>query len=374
MASYETFRATSTFGSLDGLRAISILMVVWHHVASPFYAHIPLLRHGNFGVQFFFAISGFLITTLLLREREANGTISLKNFYLRRSLRIFPLYYAVILMYVVVVMLFERHSIAGQEFFVHLKYYLTYTSNWFVSLDRPRVIFYFAWSLATEEQFYLVWPSIEKFLGRRGPVAVAVALAIVSYTASVGLFASVVAPNSLLHRMLTGIAIPICLGVLLAHLLHARAGFDAARRVFGGRATSLVSSVLLVLLLGLPVTHVTPTHALLVYLAMTAVVASCVIREDHGLAPVLGLTPLRLVGVLSYGMYLLHMLCYNAVSRAGGRLGVIHPLVSFVATTLVTAGVAWVSYTYFEAYFLGLKKRFSRPGPAPDWTGVTRTA
>src|ERR1700726_2966401 len=87
--SYQSFRATKYFPSLDRLRAISILAVIWYHVPEL----RPIWSTGFLGVHLFFVISGFLITTLLLREKEENGTISLRNFYVRRTLRIFPAYY-----------------------------------------------------------------------------------------------------------------------------------------------------------------------------------------------------------------------------------------------------------------------------------------
>ena len=90
------------------------------------------------GVELFFVISGFLITTLLLRERTANGRVSLKNFYARRTLRIFPLYCAALALYVIMVYVHERHSEAGQQFFHNLRYFATYTSNMFVDLRPDR--------------------------------------------------------------------------------------------------------------------------------------------------------------------------------------------------------------------------------------------
>ena len=104
---YDAFRALRHFGSLDGLRAIAIFVVIWHHGPGQT-AAINLLRAGHEGVQLFFAISGFLITTLLLRERAGTGEISLRNFYARRSLRIFPLYYTVLLVYVLLMFAARR--------------------------------------------------------------------------------------------------------------------------------------------------------------------------------------------------------------------------------------------------------------------------
>src|ERR1700737_4925463 len=109
------FSRVRFFKSLDGLRALSILGVLWMHawfVSGPEYLHqlerIPVLRMGTFGVDVFFGISGFLITTLLLRGRSKNGKVSLRSFYLRRSLRIWPLYYATLFFYVLLVTLLQR--------------------------------------------------------------------------------------------------------------------------------------------------------------------------------------------------------------------------------------------------------------------------
>src|SRR5262245_38294354 len=94
---YRSYLALARFPELDGLRALSILPVIWHHSTTRLLDGV--LGKGPLGVHLFFAISGFLITTLLLRERRATGAISMKNFYARRSLRIFPLYYAVLGIY-----------------------------------------------------------------------------------------------------------------------------------------------------------------------------------------------------------------------------------------------------------------------------------
>src|SRR5437868_5861023 len=98
---YQAFMSASRFGGLDGLRAFSVVAVIWCHVTGPH--TLELLNRGNKGVDLFFAISGFLVTSLLLREHRKTCGISLRNFYIRRTLRIFPLYYAVLCLYCVLV-------------------------------------------------------------------------------------------------------------------------------------------------------------------------------------------------------------------------------------------------------------------------------
>ncbi|HEX7669003.1 MAG TPA: acyltransferase, partial [Polyangiaceae bacterium] len=166
-ASHASFLAARRFPSLDGLRCLAILPVIWHH-STP--RPLPgLFGRGPLGVHLFFAVSGFLITTLLVREKCCTDRSSpplshlaqLANFYARRSLRIFPLYYAVLLLYTLRALWFLPASPMRSHFFHNLPYFATYTANFLVNFDVPhKVIFGFSWSLSTEEQFYLLWPPV----------------------------------------------------------------------------------------------------------------------------------------------------------------------------------------------------------------------
>src|ERR1019366_10367174 len=130
-------------------------------------------------------ISGFLITTLLLREKSEFGKISLKKFYLRRTLRIFPAYYLTLGLFLIACIV--PPALRGEPLTIYLHNlpsFITYTSNWFVypggatvGGQPGRVIFVAAWSLATEEQFYLFWPWVVA-LSKRWftPVIVMIAL------------------------------------------------------------------------------------------------------------------------------------------------------------------------------------------------------
>src|SRR3954464_10540115 len=99
------FRANSYFGGLDLLRGLSILLVIFHHVPPPAGSSWLAVFHSNgrYGVSLFFVISGFLIATLLLRELRTLGSVSLGKFYLRRSLRLLPLYFACLALHAVLV-------------------------------------------------------------------------------------------------------------------------------------------------------------------------------------------------------------------------------------------------------------------------------
>ena len=348
---FDTFRATSLFGSLDGLRALSILAVIWHHAARG--DTLPLARVGADGVALFFAISGFLITTLLLRERDKTGRIDLKAFYIRRSLRIFPLYYAILGVYTALVIATELDDPAGRAFLSNLGYFATYTSNWFVELDG-RVIFYFAWSLATEEQFYLVWPSLEKYTKNRWltPTRIALAAAVLSELAHVVIGNSRSAPLPLV--ILGSIQPAICYGVVLAHLLHHRDSFERTAAILGRSWMPWLTglSAIVAIWLRLP--------ALITHLLLAAAVGSCVVREDHSAAKLLKLAPFISIGRVSYGIYLMHMLTLGVVERLTNRVGLHSYALNFVLTALGAWLAALVSFRYFESWFIARKPRVAR--------------
>lgn len=360
---YNQFRSIGYFGSLDALRCLAIVAVIWQH--SPAIPHdaMPLTDAGASGVALFFVLSGFLITTLLLREDEGTGGISLRNFYMRRTLRIFPLYYAVLGLYALLVALLE-HNAAGRLFFQNLPYYLTYTTNWFVDLKlnedgQRRVIFVFAWSLATEEQFYLFWPPIMKFCRRAVAISILLAVVFVDLALTFA-FGIVDVPETTVQRLLRIAQSPsteICFGVLLAIALHAKAGFAAAWRVLGKQWSAPATLVLLAAIAMWP-GGATPGWYLAQAMALTAFLAACVIREDHGVAAFLTTPFLARVGVVSYGMYLLHMLSVNSVKVIFARIGVESAPALFVLAVLAAYFSAEMSYRLFESPILRLKKRF----------------
>jgi peptidoglycan/LPS O-acetylase OafA/YrhL len=350
--SYDTYRETRFFSSLDGLRCLSILAVIWHHTGTRI-GGLYLTQSGFLGVDLFFAISGFLITTLLLREQEQWGQISLRAFYIRRSLRIFPLYYTIIVLYMISVWAKEGNTSAGREFFENLPYFLTYTSNWFVQLDG-RVIFYFAWSLATEEQFYLVWPTVEKFLcGWRAPV-LAITLLLVRALAAVAVTSGWLSPNQLWLVVLFSIHPAILGGVVMAHVLHDRRTFEVVKSSLGAQWTAPM------MLAGLVVAVELALPPACIWALMVLLVGSIVIRESNGLATLLQWRPIAHIGLVSYGMYLMHMLSYNAVKRVLFAMGLEYEWLWFPTTAVIATLAATISYHYYESWFLRIKNRFAR--------------
>ncbi len=160
------------FKNLDGLRTIAALMVFfWHsyglgimEIQNDFLRTLLLtVFNGETGVAVFFVLSGFLITYLILDEVEKNNTFSLKNFYLRRILRIWPLYYGLLIFsYFILLPILSRNSqLNPGEIIGHSKYYFLFVSNFDSILGNGKGSFLpvgITWSVAVEEQFYLFWP------------------------------------------------------------------------------------------------------------------------------------------------------------------------------------------------------------------------
>lgn len=150
--------STNRIPSLDGLRTMSIILVIVSHVC--FLLHFSgAYNVGDLGVRVFFVISGFLITGLLVKECDKTGSINLLRFYFRRTLRIFPAYYFFLIIFVLLAV-FGKADISARQFLP----VFTYTSNYIFpgnwNLDH-------AWSLSVEEQFYLIYPGFLLLFGRR---------------------------------------------------------------------------------------------------------------------------------------------------------------------------------------------------------------
>jgi peptidoglycan/LPS O-acetylase OafA/YrhL len=167
--------ATGRLPSLDGLRAVSIILVTLWHVSSR--GNVPVIDQlwridaGNLGVRTFFVISGFLITSLLLTEHRRTGSVALRSFYMRRVFRIMPAYYAFLLIVWGASLILGTPTSASA-----LRNAALYLSDY---ASMP-IVFGHTWSLSVEEQFYLLWPGLLLLLGPRSGLRTAAAMLLIS--------------------------------------------------------------------------------------------------------------------------------------------------------------------------------------------------
>jgi peptidoglycan/LPS O-acetylase OafA/YrhL len=342
--------------SLDGLRALSIALVLCAHLSgtagSP---HLPghlMAGAAVLGVRVFFVISGFLITSLLLAEIARTGTVSVRHFYLRRTLRIFPPFYV----YVAAI------AIAGALGWVALRDFdilaaVTYTTNY--HHDRSWYLGH-AWSLAVEEQFYLLWPFLIKYLGVRRGARVALATIIAAPLLRTALLIGAPSFRPGIGETFPTVADAIATGCLLACI---RGRLDASPRLLAflsgpafwvvpavAVACAFVPSAKADALLGQTITN----------LGIAIAIERFVRFPTTAFARVLNARPIVFVGVLSYSLYLWQQPFLNRHTPIW--------LTAFPVNIVLAFAAALVSYTLVERPALRLRARIEA------WWRAPRTA
>lgn len=340
---------TKSFGSLDGLRAIAILAVFWHHFAMPI-PGLEITARGFLGVDLFFIISGYLIVTLLLRERRRTDSVSIQGFYIRRFLRIFPPYYLMLL--VVGATAFLKPGNTSEAIKHDLPYAAFYLSN-LVPMGSSLAI---TWSLSVEEQFYLIVPTLEKYAQHAMPLLLPVAYILVILP-PFGLFPALEMPRFFRETTFG----PILLGVMLAHLLDHRRSFEWIFPTLAWRLAPVLALALLMLAASYPADDISGWQRLAIHWAMLVFVATCVIREQNVLRPILSLWLIRRIGIVSYGMYLYQHIVGHFTHRILEIMVIPSRYAYFVGTAFAAWAVAECSFRFFETPFLAAKARFA-PG------------
>jgi len=361
-ASPEALReGKGRIASLDGLRALSIGMVLFAHVCGTrYFVSLVALRRdlGNVGVRVFFVISGFLITTLLLQEFTATKTISLKMFYLRRTFRIFPCAYTYIL---VMFLLYWSGFVAlAPRDFMHAA---TYTVNY--ERVRPWYLIHL-WSLSVEEQFYFIWPAILLFLRPRRGLWFAASVLVLAPLARFGMW--YLTPD-LRWNIGTGFqtnADALAAGCVLAGIRTWLWAQPAYLKFQKSQAFLLVP---VLAALGAALLYASRPPLLLVScligqtvlnIAIALLIDWCVRHHASPFGRFLNWKPMVFVGVLSYSLYLwqepfLYRLSDAVINRFPLNLSL-----AFLA--------AIASYYLVERPFLSLRRRLenrlARPRPA----------
>lgn len=352
---HGTYLRTRHFGSLDGLRFLCITAVIWHHTpgSSKFVDISMLTVRGHVGVDFFFVLSGFLITTLLLREEASKGRFNLRGFYWRRALRILPVYYLV-----VGLAAFNEIVLNGETGSVALlPYYIFFLSNF---LTEHITFLDPTWSLSVEEQYYLIWPTLLLLLPRRWIAPLLLGLIAIHLVAALALFDRIGVTAIEAGPLLIGLgdATPaILMGSLAAIVLNNSVGFARVAPLLHAKITPwLCFGLLIFALVSLPdVLRGWPN--LVVHGLMTSMLISLVVREDNGMIRMLKLLPIVRIGQISYGIYLYHMFTHGVMLIVFTRLGVNSSALFFITYYVLTILIAELSFRTYEAWFLNLRHK-----------------
>src|SRR3984885_11823437 len=298
---------------LDGLRFYAFLGVFVCHTL-PFEAsfyhglHLPMpwlwgaiVKAGAAGVDLFFALSAFLITSLLLKEREETGDISLRLFYLRRILRIWPLYFLVIGLGIVL-----SHTMANQHLqWYYVAGYLLFAGNWVHAVfGRPESIAFPLWTVSIEEQFYLIWPLLVKKLERRGLIVSGIVIFLLATVCRIGFVLAGVSGGYIYYGS-TARCDSIALGILLALFADRLPSLTSRARLLlisAGLVGWIVSSAWLTDQPG-PISMREVPGRLIISIAAGAILYGSLHSRNKLLT---GAWVVRL-GKVSYGLYLLHL-------------------------------------------------------------------
>ena len=382
--------------ALDGIRGLAILMVMVYHltilpgVVAVDRAWASVAAFGWAGVDLFFVLSGFLITGILWEAK--GGHHYFRNFYARRTLRIFPLYYAVMVLLLVVLPRLPhpqaaRYGAVGDE----QVWYWTYLSNFAIGLRHRWDLgsLDVSWSLAIEEQFYLLWPAVVLLLGRRSLMAFCVAVigvAVLTRTALTLAGAHPITISLLTPCRMDALAV----GAFLALAVRGPGGVAAllprARRA---------AAVSLLLLAGLfaaqgPKWGVVRGPGQVVGYSLLAVLYGGVLllavshRRTGPLNRLFSRPLLTTFGRYSYALYLFHLPISVCLRESALRPGRIPPLFAshlpgqllfYAAGIGLSLAAAWLSWRFYEGPILSLKRFFpAAQQPASDTARRAATA
>lgn len=364
------------FNNLDGLRALAAFAVVFAHLSywfefpdTTFYSTLKFLMAfngewgGRLGVIFFFVLSGFLITYLLYVEQSKFGKVSLVFFYIRRVLRIWPLYYLTLLIgfviYPTCVHLFSTvpfHENASWWMYAIFATNFDHIYHYFPSTNILGV----QWSVAVEEQFYLIWPVIFIFFNRKKNFPlVLLALIFISELFFVVLGSRLNAGDYHFGSCLRYLA----MGGLLGYICYQK--LDRLEAVFDkiSKTTTIIIYIvcLTIIMLQNPITAQFSYYKYMYHLVPMLFFSFVIIEQNfskNSFYKIGNIPVLAWLGKISYGIYLTHMVAINIVIALFSK-SQDYILLKLLLSVVLTVFISHVSYTYFEKYFLSLKDKFA---------------
>jgi peptidoglycan/LPS O-acetylase OafA/YrhL len=351
------------YPALDGLRGLAILLVVVYHN----FGFIDIFFFGWLGVDLFFVLSGFLITDILLKT--LGNKKYLYNFYMRRMLRIFPLFYLCLVLFLIVIP--RMNPPFDLSYYTDNQVWLwTYMQNWlYIFKDsKGASALHHLWSLSVEEQFYLVWPLVILLL-RKPPYLMVFIMALL--LAALGLrlwiwnneMADLAYFNLYTFTRIDG----LCIGCMIALLQRINTGF-----------LKKYTTVIVLFFAGLNFAFFFinrnnqfsfPYLAIVGYTTFAMIFGLLVNEAVTGNSKlvnfIFNIPLLKFFGRISYSFYVLHWPVFLLLSPwlytwvRGMVSGSMLPVAVALLATLTGIGISWLSYRYFESYFLKMKDRFS---------------
>jgi len=350
------------YPGLDGIRGMAILLVVLYHN----FSFIPALNFGWLGVDLFFVLSGFLITEILLSSKNTRNYFS--HFYARRILRIFPLYYLMLVLFLLVLPQIKNFPL-DLRFYTHNQlWYWLYLQNWvfIFRYDGKGAALNHFWSLAVEEQYYLIWPFVVLLIKNIRVLFVSCLFALlIVILARLYIWSHYQLDYNrlFLFTRIDGILIGSMLGIIYHH------NRGLLKKYFTALILSLAAFNFIVYFLKKdPAFPVWAIAGYTTFAAMFAIlVYESVKKENKVINAVFANSALRFLGKYSYGLYIFHWPVYlltrpftdkltSGLFDEGSNMQLV---ISSMIATLAGLSVSILSFHLFEKHFLRLKKKFS---------------
>lgn len=355
----------SYYPALDGLRGVAIILVLFLHN----FDFLNYFFFGWLGVDLFFVLSGFLITEILLKTLDQPHYI--RNFYVRRILRIFPLYYFVLIVCLLILPHIKQVTVNAEYYTSNQGWLWAYLQNWLYSFKEPYgdKLLLHTWSLAVEEQFYLVWPFIILLLRKPGRLLVfvfllLVAVAVARYAVWVYWKEDLAYSSLYTFTRIDG----LCIGCMLALLMRINPGF-----------LTNYTSIIVLLMAGINFgfyfindqrSFTLPYLAFAGYTTFAVLFGILVYEAVRGKSKVIQFLfdnrLLKFFGRISYGLYVYHWPIYillfpstlSFVSKFMPGTYRIAEVTSAFIVSAIGVLVSVLSFHYFEKPFLQLKDKF----------------
>ena len=365
-------KSTYRFSNLDGLRFIAAMFVVINHTEQisgvlgldNYFSLKGIEQIGKFGVMLFFSLSGFLITYLLLKEKSTTGTINIKSFYMRRILRIWPLYIVIILLAFFVfhyIPIFDLKSGEKSIFYDHL-----WLKMLFYAFMLPNLVLLvfgavpFAsqtWSIGSEEQFYIIWPILLK---RIKITALSLVGVIIVYHAFIYCFQNYVRSNIYREYCVALMqTVPLdlmALGGIVAYAHHSKGTvYQWLQKLTEKWVVKVVLFIALAILL------ITGYRFLYFnYMVYGLLFAGLIFMLTSGKSySILENRLFKFGGKVSYGIYMWHAPAVAITLKTLLIVGIYSKFIAYPLIIAVVMGTAWLSYEYLEKPFLNWKQKYT---------------
>jgi peptidoglycan/LPS O-acetylase OafA/YrhL len=351
------------YPALDGLRGIAIILVLLYHN----FGFVTYFKSGWVGVDLFFVLSGFLITEILLRTK--GSPFFLRSFYMRRFLRIFPLYYLCLLVVIIIIPATERPFYDVDYYKTNQLWFWMYLQNWLYIFKHPEqsALLNHLWSLAVEEQFYLIWPLVILFTKSLKTQFRIVMLLLAVVMISRITFCFIHPYHISYGNLYTFSRIDgLCIGCGLA--LLQKIDFNLATR-YSRKILMVVLVVNVLIVSGIYFLHLNVPYTALIGYTSIAILFGLLLHktieiEKNQISRFLSTVLFRFFGKISYSLYIFHWPIYLVLVPVLKHLlsaflflsEFDNQAISAIIATACALLLSVISYHFFEKYFLSLKK------------------